>query len=99
MTDSELFTIWGWSLLLAAVIVLIAAALLIAIILTARNIVAHAREAEQAVARIAEHTQVIWALDQTNSIAGDIQSAATDLDGQTDRIATAFEGHSPVDRG
>ena len=98
MTSSELMTIWGISLAIAVIVVLLAAALLLTIIYTARSILAHAREAELAVARISEHTQVIWALDQTNEVAEDIQAVATDLDGQTGRIAHALERHSSAER-
>jgi archaellum component FlaF (FlaF/FlaG flagellin family) len=67
MTDSELYSIWGWSLGVAAVVVILAALLLIAILLTARSILQHAREAEQAVARIAEHTQRTSSIQLSNS--------------------------------
>jgi hypothetical protein len=91
MTDSELYTTWGIALGIAAVVVLIAAALLIAIILTARSILTHAREAEATVARIADHTGVVWALDQTNDVVASIESEASRIDDQTERIANALE--------
>jgi uncharacterized protein YoxC len=91
MTDSELFTVWGWSLGIAALVVIIAAALLIAILMTARSILQHAREAEDSVARIAEHTQVIWALDETNDLTEDILDTTEQLRGQTERIADALQ--------
>lgn len=95
MTDSELYTTWFIALGLAAVVVLLAAALLIMIILTARNILAHARQAEAAVARISDHTRVVWALDQTNDVATGIQDEAARIDGQTQRIADALEHRDP----
>lgn len=99
MTDSELYSIWGWSLGVAALVVVIAAVLLIAILLTARNILTHAREAEEAVARIAEHTQVIWALDETNQISEDILDVTSELEGQTGRIADALQRETQEVRG
>ncbi len=98
MTDSELYTTWGISLGVAAVVVIIAAALLIAIILTARSILRHASEAEAAVARISEHTRVIWALDQTNAVAREILDESTRIDGQMERIAGALAHDEPDGR-
>lgn len=99
MTDSELYTTWGISLGVAALVVVIAAALLIATILTARNILEHAREAEDAVARISEHTRVIWALDQTNDVAGEILDETAHVDSQTEHIANALQHGSAHVRG
>jgi hypothetical protein len=99
MTDSELYSIWGWSLGVAAVIVILAALLLVAILLTARSILQHAREAEQAVARIAEHTQPILALDETNKISEDLLDTTQQLEEQTERIADALQHESQEVRG
>jgi uncharacterized protein YoxC len=99
MTDSELYSIWGWSLGVAALVVVIAAVLLITILMTARSILNHAREAEAAVARISEHTSVIWALGETNEITGDILDAAEQIEGQTERIADALQRESQQVRG
>lgn len=72
MTNSELYTIFYWSLGVAVVVILLAAALLIAILLVARSILGHAGEALAAVEAIDADTRVIWALDDTNRIAGEI---------------------------
>lgn len=99
MTDAELYSIWGWSLGIAALVVLIAAVLLVVILLTARSILRHAQEAEDAVERIADHTQIILALDETSQIAYDINGTTGHLEDQTERIADALQRESQEVRG
>jgi voltage-gated potassium channel Kch len=99
MTDSELYGIWGWSLGIAAVVVILAALLLFTILLTARSILQHAREAEDAVARIAEQTQPILALGETNRTTQDILDTTVQIAGQTERIADALEHETQQVRG
>ena len=59
MPDAELYTIWYWSLAVAAVVVLLAAALLTAILLVPQRILANARKALHAAEARAEETQAI----------------------------------------
>lgn len=99
MTNSELYSVWGWSLGIAALVVVIAAVLLIAILLTARSVLQHAREAETAVQRIAEHSQSILSLDETSQITYEIRDTAGQIEGQSERIAEAFQHESQEVRG
>lgn len=99
MPDAELYTIWYWSLAVAAVVVLIAAALLIAILLVARRILAHARQALEAAEAIAEDTKVIWELDETNRTAEEILISAESIEERGERIAGALHGERAPTRG
>lgn len=58
----ELFTSWGFWYAVGAAVVVVAATLLIAILLVARSIAAHATRALEAARRIEENTKPIWAL-------------------------------------
>jgi HAMP domain-containing protein len=97
--DAELFTIWYWSLLVAAVVVLLAAALLIAILLVARRILAHVRQALEAAEHIAEDTKVIWELDETNRLAGEILATAESIEEHGGRIARTLHGERAPSQG
>ena len=72
-------TIWTYSLIAGAVVILIVAALLIAIVLTARKIDEHAKDVWQAGKLIAGNTVSIWMLKDTNVVAGEINGKLTDL--------------------
>ena len=99
MTDSQLFAIWGWSLVVAAVVVVLAAALLIAIILVARRILAHARQALSAAEQIAESTNVIWELDETNRVAEEVLETAESIEERGSRIAGTLQGDRAASGG
>lgn len=99
MTDAELYAIWGWSLVVAAVVVLLAAILLIAILLVARRILDHARQALDAAEHIAGDTKVIWELDETNRLAGEILETAEDIEKRGARIAGALHGERATSGG
>lgn len=99
MTDSQLYTVWGWSLVIAAVVVILAAILLIAIILVARRILTHARQALAAAESIAEDTKVIWELDETNQVAGEILEAAESIEERGGRIAGTLQGDRAASGG
>jgi hypothetical protein len=92
MTDAQLYAIWGWSLGAAAVVVLLAAALLIAILLVARSILAHAGQALDALHEIDESTRVIWDLEETNRIAGEILETAESIEERGAGISGALQG-------
>jgi uncharacterized protein YoxC len=98
MSDSDLYTIWVISLAIAVVIVLIAAVLLLVILSTARSILANARAARRAVEAIAEQTQAIWGLDQTNEIASETLDLATSLEARGERVVTVLHAPEPTGR-
>ena len=99
MPDAELYTIWYWSLAVAAVVVLLAAALLIAILLVARRILSNARQALEAAEAIAEETQVIWALEETNRTAEEILATAQSIEERGSRIAGTLHGERTTSGG
>lgn len=99
MTDSELYAVWGWSLAVAAVVVVLAAVLLIAILLVARRILTHARQALEAAEHIAEDTKVIWKLDETNRVAGEILEAAESIEERGGRVAATLQGDRAASGG
>jgi hypothetical protein len=99
MADAELYTVWYWSLAVAAVVVLLAAALLIAILLVARRILAHAGQALEAAEAIAEDTKVIWELDETNRVAGEILEAAESIEERGGQVAGTLQGDRAASGG
>lgn len=89
MSDAELFTLFVWGLGIAAVLIIVAAALLIGIWLAARAILGHAAEALAAAERIAADTQVIWELEETNRVAGEILMGAESIEAHGAQIVEA----------
>src|SRR5947208_14061464 len=85
-----LYTVWTLWLVIAVVVILIAAALLIAILLVARSIAAHGMQALAAAEAIAEDTKVIWALADTNTVAGEILATVESIEMHGGRIAGAL---------
>ncbi len=85
-----LYTVWTICLVVAVVVILLAAALLVAILLVARSLVAHGLQALAAADAIAEDTKVIWALADTNIVAGEILSTAESIEAHGGRIAGAL---------
>jgi hypothetical protein len=79
-------TIWTYSLIAGAVVILIVAALLIAIVMTARQIDYHAQQIWQAGKNIAGNTISIWMLKDTNVVAGDILTTAKSIAGVAGEI-------------
>lgn len=79
-------TLWTYSLIAGAVVILIVAALLIAIVLTARKIDYHAKEIWLAGKNIAGNTVSIWMLKDTNAVAGDILTTAVSIAGVATQI-------------
>ncbi len=89
MTDAELFTIFAWGLGIAVLLIAVAAALLLGVWLAARAILGHAAEALDAAEQIAADTQVIWQLDDTNRIAGEILMGAESIESHGAQIVSA----------
>ncbi|MGI8549981.1 MAG: hypothetical protein ACR2PL_04155, partial [Dehalococcoidia bacterium] len=72
MSDSTLYTVWGICLVVAAVVVLLASGLLLLILKAARDIRANALRCLGAVEAIAQNTDPIWALQETNRVAEEL---------------------------
>jgi HAMP domain-containing protein len=92
VSDSRLYTVWGISLAVAALIVLVVAALLLLIWNTARSIERYAGRSLAAAERIAEQTAPIWALDDVNRVATDILVTTQSIERTGAEIADALEG-------
>ena len=90
MTDTELTTAWLIGLGVTAVVVLLAAVLLLRVLQAARSILGHGAEALAAAEEIARDTQVIWALAETNRVAGQILETAERIEENGGVIATAL---------
>ncbi|GAC1401799.1 MAG: hypothetical protein NVSMB52_15620 [Chloroflexota bacterium] len=86
MSNSHLYTVFGISLGIATVVVLLAAILLIAILLTARSILKHGAQALQVAESIANDTRVIWALAETNRLADEILATTESIGSRGGRI-------------
>lgn len=76
----DTMTIWTYSLIAGAVVILIVAALLIMLIHAARRVDQHAAEIWTAGKQIAGNTVSIWMLNTTNSVAGQILETAQSID-------------------
>lgn len=87
MNDAALIGTWQQILLILGLVVVIAAALLIAIWWAARRILGLALEALQQVQRIQSNTRQIWALKNTNAVAGEILSTAAEIEQNGNAIA------------
>jgi len=85
-------TIWTYSLIAGAVVILIVAVLLILIVLTARKIDYHAKEIWLAGKNIAGNTVSIWMLKDTNMVAGDILATAKSIAGVAGSIDDKLTG-------
>jgi hypothetical protein len=82
----DTITLWTYSLIAGAVVILIVAALLILIIQAARSIDYHANEIWEAGKKIAGNTVSIWMLQDTNVVAGDILKTAQSIAGVASEI-------------
>ncbi len=84
---AQIYTVWFIVLAVATVVVLLAATLLLVILSVARSILRHGTQALVAAEAIAADTKVIWALADTNRVAGDILDTAGRIEGNGGRIA------------
>ena len=94
MTDADLWAAWRVWMLVASVVILVAAVLLVTIWLSARSIAAHARRAVVALEAIRESTQVIWALQTTNEVAGDLGDTVRDIEAKATALVEALQSHA-----
>jgi hypothetical protein len=94
MTDAQLWSAWQFWLLVAVVVVALAAALLIAIIATARGIVAEAVRAKAAAEAVRTNTQPIWALQTSNEVAGQLLDTVKSIETHSGALAHALT-HKP----
>lgn len=79
-------TIWTYSLIAGAVVILIVAVLLILIIGAANRIDKHANDIWEVGKKIAGNTVSIWMLDRTNAVAGQILETAQSINARAESI-------------
>lgn len=84
-------TIWTYSLIAGAVVILIVAALLIMIVLAARSIDNHAKDIWLSGKNIAGNTVSIWMLKDTNIVAADILKTAQSIAGVAGQINSKLD--------
>lgn len=89
MTTAELWAAWRLWMGVAAAVVLIAAGLLVAIWMTARNILDHAARALRAAETIRRNTLPIWELQTTNETAGRILGIVQAIEAKGGALAAA----------
>jgi hypothetical protein len=94
MSDAELWASWRLWLVVATVVVALAAGLLIAILLTARRILAEAVRALNAAEAIRANTQAIWALQTTNEVAEQILQSVESIEQKGTALVGALHGHT-----
>ncbi|MDP9379371.1 MAG: hypothetical protein M3Q29_04335 [Chloroflexota bacterium] len=88
--ERAIYTVWGVSLVLGLVVILVVAALLTMIVRTARQIESSVADIWTVGQRIANNTVHIPLLHRTNQIAGQILGRA----GGIDRAAMLIETHA-----
>lgn len=93
MTDAQLWSAWQLWLGVAVVVVALAAGLLIAIIATARAIVAEAVRAKAAAEAVRVNTLPIWALQTSNDVAGDLLATVRSIEAHGGALAQALSKH------
>ncbi len=92
VSDSSFYTIWGIALAVAVVVVLIVAALLLLIGAAARSIEREAGRCLAAAEQIAANTSSIWALDEVNAVATNIELTTQSIERNGGEIAEALSG-------
>ena len=94
MSDAELWAAWRLWIIVATVVVLIAAGLLIAILVTARRILAEAVRALNAVETIRKNTQPTWELQTTNQVAEQILQTVKAIEQKGGALVQALQGQT-----
>lgn len=90
MNDAGLWSAWGFWMVIAGAIVLVAAALLVTIWLAARGIRKHAGRALAAAEEIRANTQPIWELQTTNEAAAELLATVEAIEAKAALLAGAL---------
>jgi hypothetical protein len=91
MSDKQFLRRWYTGLGVAVGVVVTVAALLLAIIGTARGILANARRALEVANEIVATTRPIWELDRTNSVAVELLEGAKAIEVHATEVADALD--------
>lgn len=89
--DATLYSVWAIVLVIAAVVVLLVAALLILILLATRGIQRYALASLDSANLIVGNTKPIWALKETNRVAGLLLQKVRSIAGVGTALADALE--------
>ena len=82
-------SLWSLGFLAGGVVILVVAVLLLGILAQARRILKLAQTASDVVAEIDASTQSVWALRNTNKVAGEILAGAQAIDSNAAAIVDA----------
>jgi hypothetical protein len=91
MDEKEFRRYWFSGAAIITVIVAAVAGLLLAIIATARKILANAKQALGLAKEIVDNTNPIWDLQQTNEVAGELLTGAKAIESHATKLADALE--------
>ncbi len=80
---------WTLGFALGVVVIVVVAALLLGILYQARRILALAQTAAEVVGEIDDNTRSVWALRDTNAVAGQILDGARAIDANAAAIVDA----------
>ena len=92
VSDSSFYAVWGIVLAVAVVIVLVLATLLLLIGAAARAIEREAGRCLTAAEKIAANTASIWALEEVNAVATNIEVTTQSIARNGGEIAEALSG-------
>jgi len=90
LENMDTMTLWTYSLIAGAVVVLIVAVLLIMLIAAANRVNKHASHIWDAGKQIAGNTVSIWMLGVTNRVAGEILEDAKSINSRAASIDTTI---------
>ena len=91
MSDKQFLRRWYTGLGITVGVVVAVAALLLAIIGSARGILANARRALEVANEIVATTRPIWELDRTNSVAVELLEGAKAIEAHATEVADALD--------
>lgn len=91
MSEKQFVRYWYTGLGVTVAIVAAVATLLLAIIGTARGILANAERALALANEIVDNTRPIWHLEQTNAVAADLLNGARLIETHATEVADALE--------
>ena len=99
MSEQQFLRYWSTGVGIAAAIVVAVAALLLAIIGTARGILANAGRALAVANQIVANTRPIWEIERTNAVAAQLLDGAEAISAHATEVADALDPPTAVGAG
>jgi hypothetical protein len=90
MNDKQLLDYWHMGLAIGIGIVAVVAALLLALIATARSILANANHALKLLKEIVSTTRPVWALEHTATVAAQLRKEVEKIEQHAAEVADAL---------